>query len=69
MCLNLLKYVEIIENKDETFGNARWVRNLFEKLIGYQSNRVISLSNITVEDLQTLKIVDVNRALSEKKNI
>lgn len=65
---NINEHIEkIVQNKDETFGNARWIRNLFETLIGYHSNRVINLNEISIEDLQYIKQVDVNRALENNR--
>ena len=43
-----------IANKDKNFGNARFVRNLFEKSIQNQAMRLSSQPNITEEILSTL---------------
>lgn len=45
--------------KDEKFGNARFVRNTFEKVIQNQANRVARLEQITGEDLTLITIDDV----------
>jgi hypothetical protein len=37
----------LYDTKDETFGNARLARNLFEKMINNQASRIILLSGIT----------------------
>jgi len=42
------------EERDENFGNARDVRNLFEKAIEAQANRLSALPSPTKEDLMTL---------------
>lgn len=44
---------EAIANKNKSFGNARFVRNLFEKTLERQAKRLVSspLSTITEEDL------------------
>ena len=47
-----------IEHKDKNFGNARFVRNLFEKSIQNQATRLSSISNITEEALSMLKAED-----------
>ena len=48
------------ENTDpETFGNARGVRNLFEKVLVQQSNRLAGLETVTKEDLMLLTKEDV----------
>lgn len=40
--------------KDETFANGRTVRNVFEKIVQSQANRVIAIPDIKKEDLQSL---------------
>jgi len=44
---------------DRKFGNARYARNLFEKLLEKQSNRVAELANPTESDISTLQIPDL----------
>jgi hypothetical protein len=44
---------------DRKFGNARYARNLFEKLLEQQSNRVAALSDPTETDISTLEKVDL----------
>ena len=48
-----------IEHKDNNFGNARFVRNLFEKTIQNQAMRLSSQPNITAEELSELKAEDL----------
>jgi hypothetical protein len=53
---------EFEKQKSETnsnFGNARFVRNYFEKAIEKQSNRIALANQITRELLLTLERVDV----------
>lgn len=45
--------------KDETFGNGRFVRNLFHSCVARQANRLVTLSNITDSDLEILNIFDI----------
>ncbi len=53
-------FTDSVNNKDRNFGNGRFVRNVFEKVITRQSNRLASLpslnsqilSEITIEDLK-----------------
>lgn len=49
-----------IANKDSRFGNARYIRNLFEKIIQKQSDRLAQLGEITREQLSNITIDDVN---------
>lgn len=54
------------ENRDENFGNARDVRNLFEKLVSIQSDRVAQLEDPTREDLMKITLADFERAEKEE---
>lgn len=54
-----------IQAQRERFGNARYVRNLFEKVIEAQAQRVYGLANASVADLQQILVADVERALGE----
>jgi SpoVK/Ycf46/Vps4 family AAA+-type ATPase len=47
------------EKRDESFGNARVVRNVFERCIQIQANRLVAISELTVELLQTIEETDV----------
>ena len=38
-----------LEKKDPRFGNARYIRNLFEKTIEHQANRLSSISDILIK--------------------
>ena len=44
-------FKQLYEERDENFGNARDVRNLFERSIAAQANRVAALENPTKDDL------------------
>lgn len=46
-------------NKDKNFGNARFVRNLFEKTIERQANRLSKEVNLTNEKLSEIYFVDI----------
>jgi Holliday junction resolvasome RuvABC ATP-dependent DNA helicase subunit len=47
------------EKKNAHFGNARVARNLFEKIIEYQANRIVSITPITAEILKTITEEDI----------
>jgi len=47
-------FKDLYENRDENFGNARDVRNLFEKAVSRQSDRVAQLEAPTKEQLMEL---------------
>ena len=50
------------ESADDSFGNARGVRNLFEHVLVAQNNRLATMEKITREDLMTITADDVLRA-------
>ena len=50
------------ESADDSFGNARGVRNLFEHVLVAQNNRLAAMEKITREDLMTITAADVLRA-------
>ena len=49
----------LYEVKNESFGNGRLARNLFENAVNNQANRIISLTEITEELLSTLEVTDI----------
>ena len=60
-----LQYV--VEHKDRNFGNARYVRNIFEKCIQNQANRLSeSKETPTGDDLTQLKREDLKRAFGKQ---
>ena len=50
---------DLFENRDENFGNAREVRNLFEKAVARQADRVAALEAPTKEQLMELTLADL----------
>lgn len=46
-------------SRDETFGNARTARNLFEATVSKQANRLVSLPKIDKEILSTIEAADI----------
>jgi hypothetical protein len=56
-------------NRDETFGNARFARNLFEKAIANLASRIMKLASrertsfelIEPDDLEVPKILSVKK--------
>jgi SpoVK/Ycf46/Vps4 family AAA+-type ATPase len=53
------KIENAVSNKDKNFGNARFVRNIFEKSIANQASRLAAQANISKTDLQTLTAEDI----------
>ncbi len=58
-------FQEQLASADRKFGNARYARNLFEKLLEHQSNRVAAMDNPSEKDISTLQVEDLQR-LSDK---
>ena len=57
------KLNEMYENREEHFGNARAVRNLFESAINHQANRLVTDDDITDSELAELTLDDILPAL------
>ena len=45
--------------RDKKFGNARYIRNLFEKIVQKQANRLSRIQNPTKEQLKMITIEDI----------
>ncbi len=54
----------LYESRDENFGNARDVRNLFEKTMSNQCDRVAAIEAPKIEDLMELRSEDIPDSLS-----
>lgn len=52
-----------------SFGNARGVRNVFERTLIAQSNRLACAENVTVEMLMAITADDINDAHSSDENL
>ena len=51
-----------VAHKDRNFGNARFVRNIFEKAIQMQANRLSGRHDLTKAELTELTAEDIQRA-------
>ena len=49
--------------RDEHFGNARTARNIFEKAINAQADRIAQLASISDQDLESIAAADIEKAL------
>ena len=54
---------DAVKHKDSKFGNGRFVRNLFEKIITQQANRLTAETAITNELLSKIELSDVESAI------
>ena len=63
--LQVRKYIEKAKgNNDLCLGNARFIRNLFERVITQQANRLVSEVKITNEMLSQIEASDVENAIA-----
>lgn len=58
-------FIKLVEDKKENFANGRVARNVFEKLVVHQSNRIIESIDLTTIDLELINIQDVQNLLRE----
>ena len=54
-----------MKNKTKNFGNARYVRNVFEKAIQHQANRITKMRKVSDDELAEITLSDVQKALRE----
>lgn len=54
------KFTTLYAQKDKKFGNGRLVRNIFEKTIERQANRLVQLSEIDKEKMMTITWEDID---------
>lgn len=54
------RFNELMNNKPDNFANGRFVRNIFEKAISNQANRVVKILNPTNNDLSLIDSSDFN---------
>lgn len=59
----LQRFTEMFDNREEHFGNARTIRNLFEKAIGCQANRIANGPILSDTDLVTITTNDILTAM------
>ena len=52
----------VVAHKDRNFGNARFARNIFEKAIQQQANRLSGRKNLSKEELTELTLEDLQNS-------
>lgn len=57
------EYFTLVSEEAGEFGNARGVRNSFEKILTEQANRIASLAEVSRDDLMTILPNDIKTAL------
>ena len=57
---NIYYYLESMEQKErDEFGNARGIRNFFETMVVNQANRLVTMTDCSVEQLTLIKAEDI----------
>ena len=59
----------VVAHKDRNFGNARYARNVFEKSIQAQANRLAGEKNLSEDRLTELTIDDLKGGFASRSNI
>lgn len=59
----LTEYFKAVSEEAGEFGNARGVRNTFERILTEQANRIAELASVTKDDLMKITLSDVKNAL------
>ena len=58
-----------VAHKDRNFGNARFARNVFEKSIQQQANRLEGMKNLSMSQLTELTVEDLQGGFAARTNI
>lgn len=56
-------FKKLYENRDDRFGNARTARNVFEKAINAQADRIAVQQSLTDSDLETITVGDIETVI------
>ena len=59
----------VVAHKDRNFGNARFARNVFEKSIQQQANRLAGQTNLDKSRLTELTVEDLQGGFASRTNI
>lgn len=64
-CLKKMEiyFTYLYETRDKHFGNGREVRNVLERLIKYQSDRLAELEEVTVDMLKDITMEDIEKSI------
>ncbi|MBQ7267898.1 MAG: AAA family ATPase [Synergistaceae bacterium] len=57
---------KLLASKDERFGNARTIRNIFEHVITFHANRIMSMDRVP-DELSVITKADIIRCIHEKE--
>ncbi len=56
-------FEQMVASKEEHFGNARNVRNLFENVLVEQASRVVTIPNPSIDDMRSILAEDLRSSL------
>ncbi|MGB5772082.1 MAG: AAA family ATPase [Crocosphaera sp.] len=56
----LTQFKQLYEHRDKSFGNGRLVRNMFEKTIEKQANRLVNIPNVSPYAMQQILPEDIS---------
>ena len=59
------RFCECLKKEQESFGNARTVRNIFERSLLFHASRIINMKKYDKEQMSELSKTDVSRAIKE----
>lgn len=54
-------FTNVVEHKGKNFGNGRFVRNTFEKVVQNQADRLASMKEIPVDALSVITLEDIEK--------
>lgn len=63
------RFDDAVAHKDRNFGNARYARNVFEKSIQAQANRLAGEKNLDKDKLTEITINDLKSGFASRTNI
>ena len=63
------QFQAVIDRGDRNFGNARFARNVFEKSIQAQANRLAGQSNLSKAQLTELTVDDLKHSFSVRTHV
>jgi len=63
------KFEDVVAHKDRNFGNARYARNVFEKAIQAQANRLSGQKDLSKEQLTELTADDLKEGFSVRQKV
>ena len=55
----------VVSSKDKNFGNGRFVRNVFERVVENQANRLSPIANVTSDILVTIEKEDIEKSINK----